>query len=169
MITQERLKELLHYDPNTGIFNWKIYRSHNAKAGDVAGCVHTCTAGKSYIIISIDSKNYKAHRLAFLYVRGEFPNQVDHLNGDGADNRLCNLRPANSRINAKNHKLRHDNSSGLAGVYWVKNLGKWRAQITSKPRIHLGYFYSLFEAACVRKSAEKEYGFHKNHGRIVNG
>ncbi len=146
-LTAERLRELLHYDPDTGVFTWinssKI-RGHCVKAGSVAGTKF----GHKYVRIGFSGVRYYAHRLAWLYVYGFFPNEViDHINGDGHDNRISNLRAATRAQNQQNMKIHKDNSSGFLGVSFHKNRGKWAARICigSKPK-HLGMF-STAEAA----------------------
>ena len=168
MITQKRLKELLNYNPNTGIFTHLISKNNGVSVGDIAGCVHPCSSGKKYITIKIEGKLYRAHRLAWLYIYGQFPpDQIDHINGDGVDNRLCNLRPVTNRINSRNCKLRSDSTSGITGIHWCKRDKRWRVQINNQnKRVQFGNFDYLFEAVCVRKNAEKEYGYHTNHGSI---
>lgn len=157
----ERLREVLRYDPCSGVFIWKVGHGP-VKAGDVAGYLRT----DGYISISVDGKNYLAHRLAFLYCHGKFPNQeVDHILGDRSFNRFFNLRLASRTDNMQNRKRFKNNTSGAVGVYWFKPGGKWVAQITVDriPR-HLGCFYNFLEAVKARKEAEVLYGFHKNHG-----
>jgi HNH endonuclease len=89
IITRTRLKEFLHYDPETGVFTWLVKPCRNILAGSIAGNV----MNEGYVMVKIDRKNYKAHRLAWLYVHGTFPpDQLDHINRGRADNRLCNLR-----------------------------------------------------------------------------
>ncbi|MCK9994454.1 MAG: hypothetical protein Dbin4_02974, partial [Alphaproteobacteria bacterium] len=98
-LTQSRLKELLHYDPDTGVFTRRVQTSSNARVGDVAGCLHP----EGYRHIQIDGKRYAAHRLAWLYMTGEWPtNQLDHLNGVRDDNRWGNLREATHGQNQQN-------------------------------------------------------------------
>jgi len=122
---------------------------------------------EGYIHIGIDGTLYKAHRLAWFYVTGELPkDQLDHINGTRTDNRFINLRQACNELNQKNNALRKDNLSGVPGVMWNIETGKWRSRITSSgKRYLLGDFKDKFEAICARKSAEVKYGFHLNHGR----
>lgn len=166
MITQVRLKELIVYTPETGVFTWKVRTSNCVHVGDIAGSCHTHTSGKSYREIGIAGKLYRAHRLAWLYTHGHFPpREIDHINGDGTDNRLCNLRSVTPSENQRNSRLRSDNSSGTSGVSWQRAARKWVAQIKvdSKSK-HLGLFEDLDDAIAARKAAEIEHGFHQNHG-----
>ena len=137
MLTQERLKELLDYDPETGVFVRKASRG-TAKAGSVAGCMYNT----GYIMIRIDSKDYTAHRLAWLYVYGCWPtNQIDHINRVKDDNRLCNLREATQSENNWNVGKYKNNKSGLTGVSWHNSTKKWQAQISVNGKlIYLGLF-----------------------------
>jgi len=162
MITQKELKKRLKYDPETGIFTWLIITSNRVKVGDVAG-FNSC----GYLRISLDNESYQAHRLACLYMIGKFPeNQTDHINHIRNDNRWVNLRDVTHGENLKNSTMSKNNTSGITGVCWGKDIGKWISRImVNRKDISLGRFACKFEAACVRKSAENKYGFHKNHGQ----
>lgn len=163
MLTQERLKELLHYDPETGVFIWLVGRGGGAKAGDVAGSFDA----KGYIVIVIKGAIYRAHRLAWLYIYGEWPEyQVDHENREKKDNRIINLRAATNAENCRNQGKAKNNTSGITGVAWRENCGHWWAQIMVDGKsIYLGSFKDKFEAICARMSANNRYGFHSSHGR----
>lgn len=163
MPTQKELKRLFHYDPETGLFTRLVFASSNAPAGVIAGT----TEIQGYISIRIDKKSYKAHRLAWVIMTGEWPeNQVDHINHIRDDNRWVNLREATNQENQQNASVRSDNVSGVPGVFWENSHGKWVAQIkANKKRRHLGYFDDKFEAICARLSANNKYGFHTNHGK----
>lgn len=159
-LTQQRLKEVLNYDAESGIFTWVDNRSKAAK-GKIAGGVD----GHGYWIIGIDHVRHSAHRLAWLYVHGCLPNEVDHQNHNRIDNRLVNLRSTDRSGNARNISKPMNNKSGVMGVSWTKRLGKrndkWEVRACGK---FLGYFDDFFEAVCKRKSAELQFGFHPNHG-----
>ena len=155
-LTAERLRELLHYDPLTGLWTWLVNRGL-AKVGDVAGT----TTRKQYVQIGIDGCLYRSHRLAFLYINGEWPNGlVDHKNNDGFDNRWDNLREATFSQNAANGKVHRDSASGYKGVSWSKRNRKWRVDICiSRKRIHVGNFTNIEDAiAAYAESAGKLFG-----------
>ncbi len=167
MITQSELKEILHYDKDTGVFTWLVANSRRVEIGDVAGCVVKKQCGKSYIKIRINGKLSSAHRLAVLYVLGRFPYiEVDHLDGCGTNNKWINLREVSMAENQKNRRLHSNNSSGVCGVFWDKGMLKWKALIKSNNKsIYIGRYKNLSDAINARKSAEIEHGFHKNHGQ----
>lgn len=124
-LTADRLREVLRYDPETGVFTWLVCMS-NARSGAVAGGVRA----DGYWRIGVDKIVYLAHRLAWLYVNGEWPsNQIDHIDGSRSNNRINNLRDVSNDVNQQNRRwARSDNiSSGLIGVGMKR--GKWRARI----------------------------------------
>lgn len=164
-LTQEKLKELLHYNPETGIFTWLVDRNQHVKAGDIAGYKRS----DGYIRICINGERYLSHRIAWLYIYGSFPDdQIDHINHKRHHNIIKNIRDAGYSENTKNRTINKNNTSGCCGVSWRKDLEKWSSLIdVSKKRITLGYFIDYFEAVCARKSAEYKYGFHPNHGKSI--
>jgi hypothetical protein len=145
MLSQQRLKELLEYNPENGLLIWVTQRGKGVKKGSVAG-----TKQNGYIQIKIDGKLYKAHRLAWLYVYKEFPeNEIDHINEIKDDNRIVNLRLATKRQNMQNiSNPRADNKSGYLGVCWHNRYKKWYAQISiNNKKKYLGYFNTAEEAS----------------------
>ena len=161
MITQERIKKLLSYDPDYGVFT-RLTSAGGFVKGTKAGSNHNA----GYLRIGIDGREYLCHRLAWLYVTGELPKQIDHINHIRTDNRWCNLRSVDSQENHKNTSIRKDNKSGAIGVHWNKEKKRWGSQINiNKKTVHIGYFADKFEAICARKSEEFKCGFHENHGR----
>lgn len=154
VLTQDRLKNLLHYDPDTGCFTWNCDRPKCSK-GALAGGL--CKDG--YVMIGIDYNIHRAHRLAWLYMTGAFPDtHLDHINGVRTDNRISNLRLATPAQNQQNQKLRRDSTSKQAGVSWSKQHKKWYAYINvANKRKFLGLFADLTEAISVRKTAEQLY------------
>lgn len=160
-LTQNRLKELLNYDPGTGVFAWKVSRGR-VKAGSLC----TCHDRYGYIYIQINGKSYRAHRLAFLYIDGEIPEQVDHINHIRDDNRWNNIRCASNSINSRNRSLLASSLSGIHGVLWKPDRKRWYSYIrVSGELLYLGFFDNLLDACCARKAAEVKHGFHPNHGR----
>ena len=119
MITQSELKELFYYDEETGNLTRLKANNNRLKIGQVAGYVKTDRHGKAYISIRIDRKDYLAHRLAWLYVHGEFPiDQIDHHDGNGTNNKLSNIHSVASLENHKNRRKQSNNTSGICGVWW---------------------------------------------------
>jgi hypothetical protein len=157
MITQAELKELLTYNPETGIFNW-IKRN-----GNIAGSRHN----QGYTIITVNRQKYLAHRLAWFYVKGSFPSEfIDHINHICHDNRITNLRQATFSQNQHNRRLNVNNSSGFKGVYWNKSANKWQSQIQmSGIKKGLGLFTDKNEAhQAYCKAANKYHKEFANHG-----
>lgn len=165
MINQKDLKILLSYDPDTGIFRW-IKKMRRIAAGTEAGCARF-ERKPYYRHIKINRQQYRAHRLAFLYMTGSFPeNQVDHIDGNGLNNKWVNLRNADHVENGRNQSLSKRNKSGRIGVSWHKTTNRWCAGIrVNSKRIYLGYFKNFQDAVRARSDAEEKYGFHANHGR----
>lgn len=131
-LTQARLKELLHYDPETGVFTWRLNRAP-CLAGDVAGCVNKKSG---YRFVTIDRKIYLAHRLAWLYVHGVLPPKLDHKNRCRDDNGIENLRAATAAENCQNMKMPGHNTSGLQGAFWHKSKKKWVSFISVSNKKH---------------------------------
>lgn len=161
-ITQDYLRSILDYDPETGIFRHKartdrLGRKNNRDAGKIAGSTNKPVG---YIYICIDYQMWLSHRLAFIYVTGKCPKLVDHINGVRADNRWANLRPATIAQNTWNSKKRRDNTTGHRGVYWLPSIKLWRATIQANRRIYnLGYFRTKEAAiAAYRRKAKTVYG-----------
>ena len=151
LITQVRLKNLLHYDIDTGVFT-RRNKFRNLAAGSVVGCV----GADGYMQCSLDNKMYKMHRLAWLYVHDRWPtDQIDHINNIRADNRLINLREVSCAENHQNRARRTKNSSSYLGVGWHKRDRCWQAHIEiNGKRHHLGYYTHLSAAIDARKIAE---------------
>ncbi len=144
MITQARLKELLHYNPDTGVFTWLLRAGQRIRVGGIAG---NLDAG-GYRRIMIEGRRYLEHRLVWLYMTGAWPvDQMDHISGVRDDNRLVNLREATNRENCQNRALDVRNTSGFTGVSWNKRDRKWQCLICVEGRNKsLGYFNTPEEA-----------------------
>ena len=162
MITQKELKQLLHYNPETGVFMWLKKPNGRANTLEEAG-----TNVNGYIQIRIHRVHYYAHRLAWFYMHGVWPKEyIDHINHIRSDNRIINLRDVSKSENERNKSLFSKNTSGVHGVIWYKKINRWQAQMRILgENIYLGVFRDRFEAICARKSAENKYIFHKNHGK----
>ena len=151
-ITAARLREILHYDPETGVFTNLVQRG-NAKPGIRLGSI----TPYGYSVIPIYGTNYMAHRLAWLYVHGTWPDaDVDHINGSRADNRLGNLRDVSREMNLQNIKCVSKAVSGFRCVYPTRDPNRWYAQISVKNKIrHLGTFGSREEASAAYIDAKR--------------
>lgn len=156
ILTAEYLREILHYDPETGVFRWRKSGS-GRRASLIAGAVNRAPSGNLRINITIKGKNYKAHQLAWLYMMGKWPpRQVDHKDTNSLDNRWVNLRLATRVQNRRNSGMARNNTSGFVGACWDKHAKKWKAAIRGR---HLGHFKTAAEAGeAYRKAALEEYG-----------
>jgi len=165
-MTQARLKELINYEPSTGIFTWigKTSPKSRIKIGAITA---TTLNSKGYTRIQIDGKGYEAQRLAVLYMTGSFPNeQVDHINHIRSDNAWSNLRVVTPRENQQNKSMHKNNTSGRIGVSFDKTNNKWMSSIMIAGKSKtLGRFEDKDDAIKARVEAEIYYKFHKNHGR----
>ncbi len=151
-LTQKRLKELVVYDPETGVFVNLVDRCSTARKGGIIG-----SHGKDgYLRANIGGSQHKLHRLAFLYMEGYIPEyQVDHKNGIRTDNRWINLRHVSRLCNMQNQKKRNNNKSGFSGVYWDKYGKKWCAQsVVNNKHISIGCYTNKLDAALSRLTWE---------------
>lgn len=167
MLTQEILKELLHYNQDTGIFTW-LADGKGRRSNKIAGTEGKKNSGKKYLFIKIRGKRYPGHRLAFLFVTGSWPDgQVDHISGNGLENEWVNLRDVTNQENSKNQRLRSNNTSDFVGVNWSIYANKWAAGIyVDGKRSHLGFFIDKQDAIDARQSANIKHSYHKNHGSV---
>jgi len=154
-VSQSDLQRMFVYDPDTGVFTRRV-SCRNRKAGSVAG--HICTSG--YWQITLNGRFLMAHRLAWLYVYGHWPNGIlDHINRERADNRICNLRLADRSVNQINAKTRSDNTCGARGVMRTRT-GKYVAYaVVARKYSHGGHYQTIEEAAeAARRLRIKLYG-----------
>lgn len=160
-ISVKRVREVLVYDPETGVFTWRASQGR-CKAGAVAGTVQA-TKGGMYRrrVICVDGKMCKAHRLAWLWVHNEWPDgEIDHINGDATDNRLVNLRVTDRLGNLRNRRApSHKLASKLKGVsVCAKSRGRWRARIrVAGVEMHLGTFGTEDAAHAAYAAAAKQH------------
>lgn len=181
-MTIGKLREMFDLDAETGTLRWRerpihhfnetpnrtalhsMRRTNSAHAGNIA---FTSKHQLGYLRAELEGKLWQGHRVVFALFHGRFPDgEIDHINGNPADNRPENLRETTHRENMRNSARRVDNKSGHPGVS-PRGRGKWRADIRAAGRRHLGTFNSYEEAVAARKAAEKEFGFHSNHGRNI--
>lgn len=170
IVTQDVLHERLHYDPLTGVFVWHPLPEdpgsarrgtsnpqvwNNRYAGKRAGRIKKMRSGPSYVCIHLYGREYRAHRLAWLYMTGEWPSQeIDHRDVNGLNNAWGNLRLATTHQNHGNQGAAKRNTSGFKGVSFHKLRGRWRATIANK---HLGLFDTPEEAHAAYCEAAQEY------------
>ncbi|HBG98793.1 MAG TPA: hypothetical protein DDY29_08740 [Rhodobacteraceae bacterium] len=175
------LRDLIHYDPDTGQFTWKarrpahfthckrepawvcrIWNARHAGRPAFGRRVHGYIAGR---ILGV---HVYAHQVAFAFMTGAWPeSQIDHINGQRSDNRWRNLRPVDPKENARNTAMSSRNSSGVVGVSWNHEKRRWWAYVHADAgrRKLLGSFRSKADAVAARKAAERQHEYHKNHGR----
>lgn len=144
MITQERLKHYLHYNPETGSFTWLNVNTNTpksklgTKAGRLLGSVRA-TNDNRYLVVNLDHKMYRLHNLAFLYMTGLFPKEtVDHINLDKLDNSWSNLREATVKENSYNRKVQADSSTGIKGLYARKDA--WQVRVMLEAKAYTKFF-----------------------------
>lgn len=141
--SHENLKKVLSYDPDTGLFVWLIRCSPQKNVGDIAGCVNL----DGYIQVRVLGKLCYGHRLAWFYMTGEWPQQLDHENCIKSDNRWSNIRLATFAQNNYNKKRQANNTSGYKGVHFHRKTGMWRATIGENGNFrHIGLFWDKEEA-----------------------
>lgn len=157
--------DLFNYDASTGFLTWKVRAANRLKIGDAAGRLRK----DGYLQVTSKSKSHLVHRIIWdmlhpddLLLDSEF---VDHIDHNRVNNRPDNLRKVTRMGNLRNQSRRGTNTTGSNGIYWTARENKWNAQITVNYQTkHLGYFESKDDAIAARKMAEKEFGFHPNHG-----
>lgn len=156
------LKNQLYYNSDTGFFSWSVDKQ-KVKRGSIAGYIRR----DGYNEIRINYKKFFAHRLAWFYVYGKWPEKyIDHINGIRSDNRICNLRDVSKYEDAKNRSISKRNKTGQVGVLFDKSRNKYMSTIGVKDKtIFLGRFDNILNAISVRKKAEIENGFSETHGR----
>ena len=144
MLTQERLKEQLSYDPETGHFTQILRTSQRVKVGDRAGSQDP----RGYRLINICGRREWEHRLVWLYIYGVFPDfDIDHINGNKSDNRLCNLRAASRSENNCNSVIRSDSTTKYRNVHLFKRTGKYQVQVRFNGKRYNGGYYDTAEQA----------------------
>ena len=167
--SRKEIIKILDYNGDNGLFYWKhrpremftsdrSFGTWNTKyAGKLAGFVNSV----GLPMIQIGKTSYKQSRIAYAYVNGDIDNgDVDHINRDVKDNRICNLRYVTHSENGRNRRVFKNNKTGITGVGFHKNLRQWQSHIKiNKKSIHLGYYDVFRDAVVARKLAEEKYGF----------
>lgn len=166
MLTQEQVRYLFDYFPDTGSLIRRVHMRGGNGVGSEVGSEKDNGYGKKYRETSIDKKRYQVHRIIWLHVYGYTPVEIDHIDGNGLNNRLNNLREVTRQGNAKNQRKPKNNTSGVCGVGWCKHFQKWKARIgVNGHDTFLGYFEHKEQAIQARREAEKRFNFHQNHGK----
>lgn len=152
-LKHERLKEVLDYDPERGLFTWRK-KLGKGNLGETAGSLDRA----GYVRIMIDGERLLARRLAWFYVHKRWPvGQIDHINVSNSDNRICNLREANQTQNQANRGIPKNNTTGFKGVSYLKEQGRFTARLKVNRRlIHLGTFLTAEEASAAYQSAAND-------------
>lgn len=167
----EYIRERFAYDPASGVLSWRAIdagndpkkRTWNTRYADKpAGGVTTF----GYLKLKLGDRHYQVHRLVWLWNAGEWPSHfIDHIDHDRQNNRIENLRLVTHIQNCRNAVLPKSNTSGACGVRWRAREKKWHAYIyVDRKTLHLGFFPERENAVAARKSAERQHGFHENHG-----
>jgi hypothetical protein len=181
LITVDQLRDLISYDAVTGKLTWRArplhYFSDDGRGAIWSSRKWNARYAGTPALASVEANGYghgdilglryKAHRVAWALHYGAWPNQdIDHIDGDPQNNRIGNLRLVSDTENMRNQKLNAKNTSGHMGVYWHGSRSKWCAFIKiNRRKKHLGLFPTKDGAISARKAAERQYGFHPNHGR----
>lgn len=162
-LTQEYLKSILNYNPETGIFTWRKRISHLREVGDVAGYFDR---KNGYSRIIIKGARFNAHNLAYFLVYGVLLKNIDHINGVKNDNRILNLRESTISENCMNRIISSNNTSGVKGVSWDKTRQRWVARICANGRnFHIGWYEDLNDAKkSIKIARERLHGEFSNHG-----
>jgi hypothetical protein len=167
-LTYERANELMRYDAETGKLYWRVNRGKRGISGNEAGGV-AVISGIKYRLVGIDGARYLAHRIAWLLYYGEWPkHDIDHIDGDGLNNRPGNMRDVSHSINMRNQRMRSDNTSGVTGVYWDEPARKWRARVKTAGIVrYLGRFTDLADAELAVRKFRERHGFTDRHGEAI--
>ena len=165
-IPLEYFQSRLLYGRHSGDLIW---RDGQCKGGQV-GCIVENKAGNQYRFMSIGYEgktyNFMVHQVIWFMCVEQWTDELDHIDGDGLNNRLVNLRPVTRAVNNMNHRKQRNNSSGLSGLSFLTSRGKWRAYGTKDGKqVQLAYTGDFFEAICARKSWESENEFTERHGK----
>jgi hypothetical protein len=162
-LTQQQVKSLLRYDPETGEWNWLVFKKNRKTASTKAGSLIKKTG---YVCICINGHLYQAHRLAWLYMTGYWPtNQVDHKDTNRSNNKWDNLRLASNSLNQANTKNYRNNTSGHKGIWFRNDCRKWYVKVGRK---YVGLFETYDDAVnAYQKTAAEKYGEYARSGELA--
>lgn len=171
-LDQQRLRELFTYEDGELIWHSRPREEFKSRyawlywntrySGTIAGSL----VPNGYKRLEFKRKSYAIHRLIWRYMHDTWPETIDHIDGNRANNKIDNLRDVSMRENSRNKAIPKNNKSGVIGVY--RDAWSWRAVIgTGTKQINLGAFPSKDAAIAARKAAELQYGYHPNHGRVA--
>lgn len=164
-ISTERIRDVFDYDENLGKLIRKVRMGH-----EYPGIVEGTKQKSRTVVTKVDGKRVVVSRVIWQLIHGDFDETlvVDHINGDWTDNRLSNLRLVPQYINGRNLKNKSNNTSGYPGVYWKRDKNKWCVEVWVLGKKHFFGHFSDFESAKRRRiEVQKQFGYHKNHGRVV--
>lgn len=177
--SQEYLRQLLDYDPETGVLTWKArtpemfsadgrdpqWKARNWNSKLEGKEAFNVKSPNGYLASLLNGKRLYAHRVIWAWFHGYWPGYIDHINGDRADNRLSNLRVTTKVKNQRNVRYTKPSKSGVVGVNWFKQTSKWSVSIGCNGRsVWLGCYEDKLDAIAVRKEAEGLLGFSERHG-----
>lgn len=181
--SKEILDQLFRYEPETGKLFWKerpasFFKETSGRSQKWSAKQWNAKHSGNEALIILDKRGYRvgrlfgkyvqSHRVVFKMLTGNEPDIIDHVDGVRSNNKPYNLRSVNISENAKNARLRADNTSGFCGVRFKKSSGKWLSRVNVDGKeTHIGYFKSKEDAVSARELSNVKYGFHENHGKIT--
>jgi len=169
----EKLNELFRYEPETGRLHWRVSNTNWVKPGDEVGGIYSYTnkygtINGPYFRVKVGGKEYRSHRIIYKMIHKDFDESlvIDHVDGDGLNNRPDNLRAVTQSVNLRNSVKKCNNTSGVTGVCWHKARQKWLARVwLNNNAAYLGYFQDKEDAAKAVEEYRKANGFTDRHGK----
>ena len=163
-LNAEYIRSRFDYDPESGLLCWK--KANKRWKKEPAGSLHKCNAGKVYTRVTLDFTGVYAHRIIWIWMTGEQPDTIDHIDGDGLNNKWSNLRSVSQSENMKNQRIHKTNPSGIGGISYRKDSGRWRVRVGKDGQVcNVGTFLNFDEAVIARDQAFSQNGYTVNHGK----